>query len=292
MIRLPAPAKINLYLRVTGIRPDGMHELDTAFAYTDLNDWLTFRPASEIAVHCSEAQISGEANLVHRVLTAFRAHYGISQGLEVQIEKRIPHQAGLGGGSSDAATALLAANRLWQVGLDRETLIRFSAPFGADIPCFLYGRASVATGIGDTLRDYPDALPQQTLLLVRPGSGLSTPAVFRHFDRALAADGALTASEALDTMRRDPPQLSDNDLETSACSLNGDVQRLLQRMRETGKMAWMSGSGSACIALFDAADDAEHVAGLLHTSQLAEWTHIGAVVCEHPVSEDWDVAKR
>ena len=282
----PAPAKINLHLRITRIRPDGMHELDTAFAYTDLCDQLRVSVAEDIRVACSELHLSGEKNLAYQILTAFRARYGVKQGLNVRIDKHIPEQAGLGGGSSDAATALLAANRLWGVQADTDTLIEFAAPFGADIPCFIYGRASMARGIGEKMQDYPLPLPAQTLLLVRPATGLSTAAVFQHFDSLYGHDRSLTTPEVLDTIRADSPVLAENDLEASACSLNPDVAGLLQGLREYSSTAWMSGSGSACIALFEHHARAEDVAMLLKARHLADWSHVGCMASIHPMMAD------
>jgi len=279
----PAPAKINLYLRITRTRSDGMHELDTAFAYTDLCDQLTISGSNDITVNCSEPHLAGENNLVHQILSSFQSTYGIRQGLNIYIEKHIPEQAGLGGGSSDAATALMAANDLWGIQASTNTLIDFAAPFGADIPCFLYGRASRAQGIGEKLIDYPDSLPTGSLLLARPATGLSTREVFYHFDHAVRHDSALTTPKGLDTIRRDLPTLAENALEASACSLNPDVASLLACMRQYSDKTWMSGSGSACIALFDHDARAGKVATLLKQQQLADWTHVGRIRNTHPM---------
>ncbi|MDX8407336.1 MAG: 4-(cytidine 5'-diphospho)-2-C-methyl-D-erythritol kinase, partial [Mariprofundaceae bacterium] len=189
-LTLPAPAKINLHLHIRSVMENGLHELDTSFAFTEAHDLLHFSPANSIEVSCSEAHLGGERNLVHRVLTALQQQRQVKQGLRVHIDKQLPEQAGLGGGSSDAATALMYANKAWGCKLSQAQLIDFSAPFGADIPCFLYGRASLASGIGEKLVDYPEALPEQALLLAWPGSGLSTAAVFRHFDEHMTAPSA------------------------------------------------------------------------------------------------------
>lgn len=276
----PAPAKINLYLRITRIRPDGMHELDTAFAYTDLCDQLSITASDQIEVTCSERHLSGEKNLVYKILTAFRAKHSIGQGLHVHIDKRIPEQAGLGGGSSDAATALMAANQLWGVHASTDELIDFATPFGADIPCFLYGRASLARGIGEKLQDYSDPLPASSLLIARPATGLCTAEVFRHFDNAL------TGPETLDTIRRDSPGMAENDLEKSACSLSPDVEKLLLCMRKHSEKVWMSGSGSACVALFDQPVDAKRVSEMLKQQHLATWTFTGCINANHPLNSN------
>ncbi len=273
----PAPAKINLYLRITDLLANGMHALDTVFVYTDLCDQIQVDESEQIVVTCSEARLSGEKNLVHHLLTALQREYSIRRGLRLHIDKRIPDQAGLGGGSSDAATALMIANQRWQLQMSRDAMIAFAAPFGADIPCFLFQQASRATGIGEQLQPYNQPLPSGALLLAKPASGLSTAAVFAHFDRAL------TTRPALDTIRRDPPQLAENDLQASACALNPDVAKLLAAMQSEAVTAWMSGSGSACVALLDDADAACALAAELKQQQLAEWTHVGMISSIHPL---------
>ena len=280
MLTLPAPAKINLYLHITAIRNNGMHELDTAFAFTEACDLLSFEASPNIQVSCSEPALSGEQNLVQQVLQAFKAQHNIIQGLHVHIDKHIPTQAGLGGGSSDAATAIMAANNIWNIHASRDVLIDFATAFGADIPCFLYGKASLASGIGATLSHYPQALPSQILLLARPASGLSTADVFRHFD------STLTTPNTLDTMRRDSPSIGENDLEASACALNPDVAQLLACLRQQTDTAWMSGSGSTCVALFDSHQQAQHVSDLLHKKNLASWTHTGNICDIHPMQSN------
>jgi len=277
MLIVPAPAKINLYLHITARHANGMHELDTAFAYTEACDLLSIEASAELQITCSEAHLGGEQNLVHQVLHAFKEKYHIKAGLAVHIAKHIPEQAGLGGGSSDAASALMAANTLWKVHANRDTLIDFATPFGADIPCFLYGKASIASGIGDCLMDYPQPLPSQSLLLARPQSGLSTADVFHHLDHTL------TTQHELDTMRRDSPSLGDNDLEASACMLNPDVARLLVFLRQHTDKAWMSGSGSTCVALLDNHQQASTLSDILQRQHLASWTHIGNICNIHPM---------
>ena len=279
---LPAPAKINLYLRIGDILADGRHELDTAFAYSEAGDLLRFDTCDELRISCSRPHLDGEANLVHRLLAAFRDAHGVKQGLAVHIEKHLPEQSGLGGGSSDAATALLAANHLWGVHAPLEALIAFAAPFGADIPCFLYGRASRAGGIGEKLSDYPEPLPTKILLLAWPGAGLSTAEVFRRFDERARS---LTTPEGVDTIRRDLPILGENDLEASACSLSPAVERLLAALRRKTDAAWMSGSGSACLGLFEERPTAEKVANELQQQRLATWTHVGNIMAMHPAHQ-------
>ncbi len=278
-VSLPAPAKINLHLRVGRTLPDGRHELDTSFIFTEASDELHFEPARSLQVICSRPELSGEHNLVHRILSAFSGIAPQPGGMRIRIDKRLPVQAGLGGGSSDAATALILANHVWGVNWSSEQLIEFAAPFGADIPCFLYGRASRAGGVGERLQPLKLSIPDGWLLMAWPGSGLSTAEVFRRFDA-----GTLTAPEGLDTMRRDPIRIGENELEAAACELNPAMRKLLDAMRCLSPRAWMSGSGSTCVALFASRQKAREAEESLRGSGLASWTHCGRLMPMHPLA--------
>ncbi|MDQ6966145.1 MAG: 4-(cytidine 5'-diphospho)-2-C-methyl-D-erythritol kinase [Mariprofundaceae bacterium] len=295
MLELQAPAKINLHLRITGLTEQGYHLLDTSFAYVDVCDVLHIEPAVELQVSCSDVMLNGEHNLVFRVLYALRERYGIHQGLRVHIDKRLPSQAGLGGGSSDAASALMAANNLWNLNLDLHELCTFAAPFGADIPCFLFGQASIASGIGDVLT--PLTLPPEALhvVLAHPGVGLSTAAVFQRFDRehALLA-GQLTPQGAKATMRAGLKGVSarlsyaqlpvgENALEVISEHMCPELARLLSAMRKEQTVSWMSGSGTACVALCENSTQAEEMAERLTAEHLAVWTHAGTLLTGHPI---------
>jgi 4-diphosphocytidyl-2-C-methyl-D-erythritol kinase len=288
-MKFSAPAKINLYLKVIATLPDGYHELDTSFAYVDIVDELIISPADKLSVTCSNLHLNGEKNLVYKVLNAFRKQHGLSSGLSIHIDKHLPDQAGLGGGSSDAATALMVANSHWGVKCSKEELIEFATPFGADIPCFLFKRASLATGIGDQLSDYPGALPTGPLLLAYPGVGLSTPEVFNCYDRQANRAVALTHNDAIDTIHArsgaapGKPTIGDNDLEACASALSTEVAELLKEMRRVSDRVWMSGSGSTCIALFENRQEAETAASMLLERGLATWTHVGRLLKKHPL---------
>jgi len=293
-LHLPAPAKINLHLAVTAVRADGYHELDTSFVYVDVADRLIVEPADELVVTCSARHLEGEQNLVYRVLAAMRPLRPDGPGLRVHVEKQLPEQAGLGGGSSDAATAMLAANRLWQLGLTRARLIDIGVRFGADIPAFLYGEASMAGGVGEVLAPLPQLPTAGALLLAHPGVGLSTATVFRAFDRqfelARAAEVALTPPQGGATMRRLSPggdgwrwPVGHNDLEPIASQLCPELAALLAALRTHSERVWMSGSGTACVALLDAPAEAEILAERLRQERLAVWTHTGQLLAEHPL---------
>ncbi|MDQ6986402.1 MAG: 4-(cytidine 5'-diphospho)-2-C-methyl-D-erythritol kinase [Mariprofundaceae bacterium] len=315
MIEIPAPAKINLHLRITGITADGYHLLDTSFAYTDVCDVLHISTAENLDVSCSDPTLNGADNLVFRVLDALRRQYRINQGLRVHIEKHIPAQAGLGGGSSDAASALIAANHFWQLGLNSRQLITFATPFGADIPCFLFGQSSLASGIGEQLLplDLSTMITPEIrhIVLAHPGSGLSTTAVFAKFDSQFSAangsdngtgSGQLTPSETKATIRAgltgDMLPVGENMLESVSCAMSSALVGLLSGMKRTHLQSWMSGSGTACVSRCENATDAERLADRLITEGCASWSHAGRLLSRHPLQgsgiepDDWGVAKR
>lgn len=284
MNSFPAPAKINLHLQIIRTLENGYHKLDTSFVYVDVEDELQIAPAETLSVTCSNPKFNGTDNLVYQVLDAFRQKYEISSGLSIHVEKHLPDQAGLGGGSSDAATALMIANDLWNLNLATERLITFATPYGADIPCFLFGKASLAGGVGEQLVDYPDSLPEKAVLLAYPGIGLSTPAVFLHYDNLTKNTGSLTRLSRADTIRDlSGRAIGHNDLEANACAISSEVEKLLEQMRKLSDRAWMSGSGSTCVALFTDQQQAESAATLLIEKKLATWTHIGKLLKEHPL---------
>lgn len=279
---LLAPAKINLHLWVTGLLDDGRHTLDTSFAYVDVYDRLHIQTCDTLEVHCSNPALDGESNLVYHVLHALRQRYGIDAGLDVYIDKCIPDQAGLGGGSSDAATALLAACSLWRIPISLHELMAFATPWGADIPCFLFGQTSHATGIGEQLQCNPNPLPGGAVCLAKPASGLSTKAVFEHFD----GYDALTIQTMLASVRAASLQgcfVGQNMLEPSACSLLPELKTLLRSLRKFSQTAWMTGSGSCCVALCQQQDEAKKLAEHVKADQHANWTIVGRLLDKHPL---------
>ena len=306
MLELPAPAKINLHLHITGLTKRGYHLLDTSFAYVDVGDILHIHTSANLQVSCSDPALNGEHNLVFRVLQALRSQFSVSHGLHVHVEKRLPAQAGLGGGSSDAATALMAASHLWGLGLDSHELSTFAAPFGADIPCFLFGSASLAQGIGEQLS--PLQLPEeiQHVVLAHPGTGLSTAEVFARFDQAHGMHpGQLTPPGAKANMRAgfrgataEQLPLGENMLEDVSVAMCSQLGDMLEFMRREQASSWMSGSGTACVAFCESAGQAKQLTGRLAAEGLAAWVHTGTLLARHPLHDsgmqpaDWGVAKR
>ena len=272
-----APAKINLWLRVLGRRADGYHELDTAFAFLDWADALAFAPAERLQVHCNVPALSGEENLVYRVLAAFARELGIVPRLRVDIEKRLPVRAGVGGGSSDAATALLAANLLWRAHWPRARLIAFAKDFGADIPIFLFGRAARAQGIGEKLA--PITLPRAWVAVALPDcEPLSTRAVFAEWDAGVRTP-RLQPSQATDSLAA----LGANELEAAACAMRPALGALLAFARAHGLRAWMTGSGFAIVSWARTRAEAEKAAQVL--MQQATFVRVARVAAVHPLGE-------
>ena len=164
----PAPAKINLFLHVIGQRPDGYHLLQTAFQFVDYADQLSFRISDE--PHISRlSELNGVAatdDLCVRAAQLLQSHCGVQQGVEISLDKCLPMGGGLGGGSSDAATTLMALNHLWGTGLTRDQLLALGLKLGADIPVFIHGLAAWAEGVGDRLT--PITPPEGWLVVVCP----------------------------------------------------------------------------------------------------------------------------
>jgi 4-diphosphocytidyl-2-C-methyl-D-erythritol kinase len=179
-IILPAPAKINLFLRITGRRSDGYHNLQTLFQLLDYGDELKITACKnpDIVLTSSLDDVPSEENLVVRAAHALQKATNCSWGCEIQLEKKLPMGAGLGGGSSNAATTLAALNLLWQCGLSKQQLAAIGRQIGADVPVFIEGKSAVAEGIGDQLT--PIELPEAWYLVVTPQIKVSTEEIFSH----------------------------------------------------------------------------------------------------------------
>src|SRR5690606_9068822 len=173
-----APAKLNLFLHVVGRRADGYHLLQTVFRFIDLADTLHFEARADGAIGRAY-ELPGVAesdDLVVRAARSLQLATGTRQGAQIDLRKRIPQGGGLGGGSSDAATTLIALNRLWGTGLSRSQLMRLALPLGADVPVFVFGQSAFAQGVGEDLTAV--ALPPAAYLVVQPDAGVPTAAVF------------------------------------------------------------------------------------------------------------------
>ena len=237
----PAPAKINLFLHVTGRRADGYHLLQTVFRFIDINDHLRFSPRADdkIVLATDLPDTPAVQNLVVRAAVALQAATGIQKGVTIAIDKRLPMGGGLGGGSSDAATTLLALNRLWGAGLSAHALQTIGLGLGADVPVFIFGQSAFAEGVGEQLTRV--AVPPAWYLVLVPGIAVPTAAIFR--DPELCRD---TPQIRPGDWR---PGFGNNDLEAVTCRLYPEVARHLKWLRQRAD-ARMSGSGACCFAEF------------------------------------------
>ena len=178
----PAPAKLNLFLHILGRRPDGYHELQTCFQFVDLCDEITIEPRADGAIRTMEiAGIPPSADLCARAAAALKEASGCRLGADISLTKRIPVGGGLGGGSSDAATCLVALNRLWGLDWPPEKLAALGLKLGADVPVFVHGRAAWAEGVGERLTPLypPQAPPETNYLILKPNVFVSTAEVFQ-----------------------------------------------------------------------------------------------------------------
>ena len=255
MIHLRAPAKLNLYLRVLGKRPDGYHEIETLFERIDLADELSFGAApSGIALTCTDPALScGEDNLIVKAARLLQVVTGTSQGVRIHLVKRVPVAAGLGGGSSNAATALLGLNRLWQLGLPHARLMELAAQLGSDIPFFLSEAAfGVGCGRGERCEPLADVPPLAHVLVV-PAERLSTKEIYANSRFNLTAPKPSIRMVQHALCNGSLSELAKglwNDLEPEAirrCPLIATIQSSL---RALGCLAArVSGSGSSVFGL-------------------------------------------
>jgi 4-diphosphocytidyl-2-C-methyl-D-erythritol kinase len=268
------PAKVNLFLEVHGRRPDGYHELASLMVTVGLFDSLELRESTsgEVRLECDLPGLStGPDNLVCRAAELIRSRFGVSSGLDVRLSKRIPTQAGLAGGSSDAAATLLGLNALWRLGQTSEQLGALGAELGSDVTFFFFGPAAWCTGRGEVVEPLRAGRPL-SLVLVCPPVGLSTASVFKALtlsDDKVAAEAvrrAFTAGDVEELGRR-----LHNRLQEPAVRLCPEVGHWLGRVRQlTPTGAMMSGSGSTVFALARDADDALRIARGLRDGREAE----------------------
>lgn len=257
-ISVRAPAKLNLFLHITGRRPDGYHLLQTVFQLLDFCDELQFtlHERDDIVLEGGVPGVASADNLVMHAAQALVARRTTRQGARIRLHKRIPHGAGLGGGSSDAAATLLALNQLWGCGLSPRELATIGVGLGADVPVFVHGRSAWAEGIGERLT--PLALPPCWYLVIHPACTVNTAAIFAA--RELTRDTPVTTIAAfLAGGHR-------NDCEAVVRKRHPEVDRAMQWLGSFGE-ARMSGTGSCVFAAFANAQAAEATAARVP----AEW---------------------
>ena len=239
MIRVPAPAKLNLFLHITGRRDNGYHELQSIFQLIDLQDWLEFRPKNDDTSISIEGinTVDLEQNLIYKAIQILKPYAQKETGLSISVEKNIPMGAGLGGGSSNAATTLIVVNQLWQCGLSLEQLAELGVKLGADVPIFVHGRNAWAEGIGEHLT-FID-LDQKQYIVLKPDCFISTQLLF--------SQKTLTRNTKTSTFcaYQLKPFNFGNNFEPLARSLYPEVNEAMQYLDQFG-IAKLTGTG-ACV---------------------------------------------
>lgn len=268
---LPAYAKINLTLRVLGRRPDGYHEIQTLFQTVTLRDQLSFEPlleAGRFELRCDAPGIPvDESNLISRAAGALIERYAPQKGARVYLEKQIPAQGGLGGGSSDAAAALLGHSRLWELETGKNELSQIGARLGADVPFFLTGGTALGEGLGTDITPLENA-PRKHLIIVMPGVKVSTAEAYR----ALRAP-ALTkvwSTVKLPSSRAEAQKTGSlyedlrNDFEPVVFKLRPEIERARDALMDAGaEKALLAGSGASVFGVFGSREEQERASKLL-----------------------------
>lgn len=245
---LPAPAKLNLMLHITGRRPDGYHNLQTLFQFLDYGDELSFKTRTDGLLRLSP-QIPGvdmAQNLIIKAAQLLRQQTGCELGADIELIKRLPMGGGLGGGSSDAATTLLALNELWETRIPLNELTQLGLTLGADVPVFVAGQAAFAEGVGEQLTPVME-LDEPWYLVVHPGVHCDTREIFSH--------KCLTRNTAVITMRTALEQGGMNDCQQVAAMLYPEIGKALNLLNNFSP-ARMTGSGSCIFASFASKSEA------------------------------------
>lgn len=270
----PAPAKLNLFLHVVGRRSDGYHLLQTVFQFIDRTDQLRFTPRDDgqVALAAPIPGVPPELDLTVRAAHLLKQVSACPHGVTIHLDKRLPMGGGLGGGSSDAATVLLALNHLWGTNLSRLELEKLGLTLGADVPVFIHGKNTFAEGIGETFTDV--LLPPTTYLVLHPTVNVPTSTIFG----APELKRNTTSIEPRDWR----PGLGHNDLEPVACLHFPAVQKALNTLKSEAPNAMMTGSGACVFAAFGNREEASVVLESL-PKQLDGWIADG--LPEHPLTK-------
>lgn len=282
-----APAKVNLTLHVTGRRDDGYHLLDSLVVFAGIHDRVTVEAADDLGLAVTGPYADtlrgavGDDNIVLRAARALAEATGVAAKARITLDKALPVAAGIGGGSADAAATLHGLCRLWGVALPAAEMYALAARLGADVPVCLRGRATLVSGVGETLADAPP-LPAAWLVLANPGVPLSTPAVFK------ARTGAFSPPAPLDEAPRDAAALASalarrrNDLTAAAITLAPDIGTTLAALGALPGclLARMSGSGATCWGLFETEYAAASACRSLRTAHPTWWSEAAPLLAE------------
>ncbi len=268
-----APAKINLSLRMVGKREDGYHLLESLVVFADIGDKISVEPAKELSLEISGefAQELTEENIILKAARALQAKTQHKDGAKIKLEKNLPVGAGLGGGSSDAATTLKLLAKLWDIETD---IFQLALPLGADIPVCLYGKTCQMSGIGEIIS--PAEFPPMAILLVNPKINLSTAEVFKNFALKPSPSGRGLGEGTMSNKERILTPY--NDLQPTAIKLCPSIAEILTALNEHSNIAQMSGSGATCFALFDQYAQAQKAAQKLQTNHPDWWISLANIL--------------
>jgi 4-diphosphocytidyl-2-C-methyl-D-erythritol kinase len=259
-IELRCPAKLNLFLHIVGRRPDGYHLLQSVFQLIDWCDILSLKQIPENEIHriCPIPGVPPEQDLVVRAAQLLKDFCKISSGVEIRLEKNIPMGAGLGGGSSDAASTLIGLNHLWDLQLDKVTLCQLGLKLGADVPFFIFGQNAFVEGVGEKLQAIP--LETQDFIVIFPNQGIATAQIFQ--DPQLTRDHAPIT---IDGFLASPSSYRSNDCQAVAVQKCPEVKQALDWIDKAAPNSapCMSGSGSSVFAALDPKTDTANLENLL-----------------------------
>ena len=247
---MQSPAKLNLMLHITGRRDDGYHMLQTVFQFIDLSDQMEFRLTSDGSIQRNDSSttVSEADDISILAALVLQEKFQVDRGVQISIDKRIPIGGGLGGGSSNAATTLLALNQMWGLNLELTELAEIGLGLGADVPVFVMGRAAWASGIGEQLS--PIELYEPWYLVIHPGAQVSTAKIF-------AAEELTRDCDAI-TIRAFLNGSGINVCEKVACNLYPEIQLAIDWLNQYGN-ARMTGTGACVFAAFDSLEQVEGV---------------------------------
>jgi len=261
-LELHSPAKLNLFLHIIGRRSDGYHLLQSVFQLIDWCDTVSLKliPQNEVRRIDPIPGLAPEQDLVVRAANLLKDFCHIQTGVEISLQKNIPMGAGLGGGSSDAATTLIGLNALWDLRLDQQTLSSLGLKLGADIPFFIFGKNAFVEGVGDQIQEV--ALETQDFLVIFPNQGIATASIFQ--DPGLIRDHA---PMSIDGFLSSPQLKQSNDCQAVAVRMCPEVKQALDWISQAvpGSEPRMSGSGSSVFAVLDPKTDSAKLQNLLQT---------------------------
>lgn len=287
-----APAKINLFLHVTGKRDDGYHLLESLVCFTATGDVVSGELRTDGKITLAVTGPMADAlsndhtndNLVVRAARLLQEEANTELGADLILDKRLPVASGIGGGSADAAAAIRLLCDMWNLDLDGDRLSAIALSLGADVPVCLHGKATLMSGIGEKLTELPD-LPPLPIVLINPGKPVSTPAIFKAREEDGFSDEGLwnihTRYESGAALAADLQECG-NDLTLAATSILPDICDVLNAMaREEGcLLARMSGSGATCFAIYDTATQAEKAANAIASQHENWWIVPTEIRCE------------